>query len=230
MEGVHDLGGVHGFGPVVPTPADDRPFKAEWQRRIFGIALALTGNVVVKMHEIRYARERMEPAAYLASDYFEQWLASVETCLAESRLVSFAEVDEAAARIRGGEAAQPAAERPELTGRLRAGIFDRPTGTTETVSGRFEVGASVKAVTARPVGHTRLPGYVRGRTGRVVRRLAASALPDRSAHDEGDEPHAAYQVEFDLGDVWGTEADQNATIRLDVWDDYLETFPSEDRT
>jgi len=82
MNGVHDLGGMDGFGPAL-RERHEPIFHADWERRVFGMMLATLGQGLYNLDEIRHGIERMSPAHYLGSTYYEHWLAGLERVLAE---------------------------------------------------------------------------------------------------------------------------------------------------
>jgi hypothetical protein len=84
---MNDVGGMEGFGPVDPDPAE-QPFHADWEARVFALNAALIGRGVYTLDEFRDAIERMPPADYLAASYYERWFAAIRTLLAEKRVVS----------------------------------------------------------------------------------------------------------------------------------------------
>jgi len=92
MNGAHDMGGVHGFGPVVPE-AHEPTFHAEWERRVFALTLAAGKPGQWNIDMGRFARENRPPADYLAKSYYELWLAGLEALLAERGLVSADEIE-----------------------------------------------------------------------------------------------------------------------------------------
>jgi len=94
MNGIHDLGGMHGLGPIRPEP-DEPVFHEDWERRVFGLMVATFGGGQYNVDEFRHAIERMDPAHYLESSYYEHWLSAVETLLVEKGVLS---ADELAAR------------------------------------------------------------------------------------------------------------------------------------
>ena len=103
MNGVHDLGGLHGFGPVV-AEADEPVLHAEWERRAFALTLAagFLGEWNIDMS--RWAREQMPPARYLAASYYEHWLWGLEHLLVERGLLTREELEARVAVLRRGEA------------------------------------------------------------------------------------------------------------------------------
>src|SRR5262245_47843020 len=87
MDGVHDLGGMHGFGPV-EREADEPPFHAPWEAAVVAIMLSTLGHHgLYNIDEFRHGIERMEPAHYLASSYFEHWLDGITRILIEKAIV-----------------------------------------------------------------------------------------------------------------------------------------------
>ena len=218
MDGPHDIGGADGFGPVVPTPGY-RPFSRDWERRIFGTALALVGQRVMTMDEIRYARERMAPAEYLGARYFEQWLASVETCLDEHGVLAMDTID----RLAEANASPPAdaPHRPDLAETLLATMRSGIPSDTTPVPTAFEIDDTVRTVGHGTIGHTRLPRFARDRRATVVAVLDPRPLPDLAAHGGGHDRVAAYRIRFDGAELWGPRAEPNTTVDLDVWEPYL---------
>ena len=86
MNGAHDLGGMHGFGPVGPE-ADEPVFHAEWERRAFALTLAMGFAGQWNLDKSRHARETMPPGEYLATTYYEHWLFGLDALLAERGLL-----------------------------------------------------------------------------------------------------------------------------------------------
>lgn len=87
MSYVHDIGGLHGFGPV-PGTDDELYFHAAWEARVFALTRALVHNGAFTLDEFRHAIERMEPADYFASGYYERWAAAVERMCLEKGLLT----------------------------------------------------------------------------------------------------------------------------------------------
>jgi nitrile hydratase subunit beta len=217
MNGAHDMGGVHGFGPVIPE-AHEPTFHAEWEGRIFALTFAAGRPGQWNIDMGRFARENRSPADYLSKSYYELWLAGLETMLAERGLVSADEI----------EAGRSLREPKEVDGILQHGsveaIFSRgrPTERPMTVPARFRVGDRVRAKNIHPTTHTRLPRYVRGRTGIVELLRGCHVFPDTNALGQGENPQWLYTVRFDARDLWGPEADQTLKVSVDAWEPYLE--------
>ena len=95
MNGIHDFGGKHGFGPVVPE-ADEPVFHAEWEKRVFGLFASTFVFAGYSVDEFRHAIEQLPPAEYLETSYYEHWLHGFEQVLAVRGIVT---ADELAARV-----------------------------------------------------------------------------------------------------------------------------------
>src|ERR1700722_11138730 len=93
------MGGMHGFGPVA-REHDEPVFHAEWERRVFALALAAMGSRSFNIDEYRRTIERMPPAQYLAASYYERWLYALETLLIEKDVVARTEIDVVMAALR----------------------------------------------------------------------------------------------------------------------------------
>jgi nitrile hydratase beta subunit len=211
MNGIHDLGGMHGFGRVALEPHEP-VFHAAWERRVLGMVYQVVGFGWANIDAFRHGIERMAPVEYLGAGYYGRWLASLETILAERGLLGAGEVDAVlagrplAARGAGDLVPQP------TYGFVRP--VDRAPG--------YAVGERVRARNVHPAGHTRLPRYVRGRVGVVHRVHAAFVFPDANAHGAGEQPQHLYTVRFDAAELWGPAAEPGATVHVDLFEPYLE--------
>lgn len=226
MNGAHDLGGMHGFGPVV-AERNEPVFHAEWERRAFGLTLAMGAWRRWNLDMSRSAREQMPPATYLATSYYEHWLFGLERLLVEHGFAS----PEEQGRVRRGEpapvgepaAVQDGALRPDGVPRMlrnrRAARLDDP------VAPKFRVDQAVLARNIHPTGHTRVPRYVRGRRGVVAIDHGVFVFPDSHAAGEGKKPQHVYSVRFPARELWGADAPARDSVYVDLWDDYLEAAP-----
>ncbi|WP_420436537.1 nitrile hydratase subunit beta [Candidatus Poriferisodalis sp.] len=232
--GIHDLGGAPGHGPV-PHEPDELPFHADWERRVFGLFGTVTASTARRPGVFRHALERLDPDDYFDHGYYGRWLAGFEVLLVEHGVISPDEMNSAVApraRLTPDEAsrASPALRAAPLARRDPALMPpDRPTVVPEhrTVrrelaeAARFSIGDQVMAPAPTQPGHTRLPGYVVGKTGTVVKLHPAEVLPDSTAHDLGERPQHVYCVGYDAATLWGDGADPNATVHVDLYECYL---------
>jgi nitrile hydratase len=202
VNGAHDMGGAHGFGPVV-AEVDEPAFHAEWERRVFALTIALGASGEWNIDSSRFAREDRPPPQYLEKSYYELWLAGLERLLAERRVLErpparvLAAKDVEATLARGGPASRPSPR-----------------------AARFAVGDRVRTHNVHPRGHTRLPRYARGRIGTVERIHGCHVFPDSNAHFEGEDPQWLYTVRFSARELWGADAAQSVSI--DAFEPYLE--------
>jgi nitrile hydratase len=222
MNGVHDMGGMHGMGPV-EREADEPVFHADWERKVFALALATGYLGKWNIDMSRFARESMPAAAYLAATYYEKWLFGLQRLLLESGLVR---ADELAGRMRGDRAA--VAMPADAARTLKAADVERvlrstPHSRTERgAPPRFKVGDHVSTRNIHPTGHTRLPRYARGKHGIVHLDHGTWAFPDTRAAGLGPKPQHCYSVRFTARELWGPNASPRDAVYLDLFDDYLD--------
>jgi nitrile hydratase len=227
MNGAHDLGGMHGFGPVVAEP-DEPVFHADWERRAFGLTLAMGAWRRWNLDMSRSAREQMAPADYLATSYYEHWLFGLERLLVENGLVQPDEL----ARMRRGEPARRGGQAEIQEGALRSeGVprmlrNRRAARLDDPVPPKFRVDQAVATRNMHPPGHTRLPRYVRGRRGVIAIAHGVFIFPDTHAAGQGTKPQHLYSVRFAARELWGPDAPARDSVYVDLWDDYLEAAPA----
>jgi len=201
VNGAHDMGGVHGFGPVV-AEADEPYFHAEWEKRVLGLVLALGAGGAWNIDMSRSARENRPPREYLSLSYYEIWLAGLERLLAErgmpSRVLAAEEVP--AVLARGSSAERPAS---------------RPA--------RFATGDRVRTLNLNPAGHTRLPRYAGGKVGVIEGVDGCHVFADVHAREAGEEdPQWLYTVRFSGAELWGPDGDPRSEVSIDAFEPYLE--------
>jgi nitrile hydratase subunit beta len=221
MNGVHDLGGMHGFGPVV-REQNEPVFHSDWEKRAFAMTLTAMGRGVCNVDEFRRAIERMPPASYLAATYYEKWLYAVESLLVEKGVATREE-------IASGHAAAPApADASDSSGSGSSGgveSFDNSAVKLrfdKSFRPGFKVGDRVVARNFNPEHHTRLPRYARGKRGVVRYDQGVFVFPDTHAHGQGSKPQHVYTVVFEAKELWGPDCNERAPVYLDCWEDYLE--------
>jgi nitrile hydratase len=221
VDGIHDLGGKQGFGRIDRTESPSA-FSDRWEAAVFAIVNALMrGGIIHNTDEFRHAVERIDPISYLSDGYYGRWLGAVETLLIEHGVLTRAQIT-ALARRAGAPADARIAARPEA----RAPQFDYPpseTGAQRSVSHgpAFEAGAQVRCRTVPSTGHTRLPAYARGKTGRVMAVHGAWVLPDTNAHGQGEAAEYLYTVQFSGTELWGAESEPDTVVCLDLFESYL---------
>jgi nitrile hydratase len=214
---------MHGMGPVV-VEADEPVFHTAWERRAFAITLAagFLGKWNIDMS--RFARELMPPAEYLATSYYEHWLFGLEVLLVATGLMSKEEIE---AAVRG--APPPAVTTPQPPFRVlqaqdvgKVLLKGDAARVDAKVAPKFRPGDRVIARNINPIGHTRIPRYVRGRHGAIDRDHGVFTFPDTHAAGDGRKPQHVYSVRFTAHELWGADVASRHAVYVDLWDDYLE--------
>ena len=220
MNGAHDLGGMHGFGPIEPEPEAAEPvFHAVWEKRVFGLALAVGALGRWNIDMSRDARERQHPVEYLRHTYYENWLAGLEKLLVERGLLAAEELKTGkAAGLADEETRKRVLKAERVTNVLAQGS---PVAMEIDTGPRFNAGDRVRAINRHPPGHTREPRYVRGRVGVIHEYYGAHVFPDRNAEGVKEGQHL-YNVRFEASDLWGEPAAGRSAVYVDLWEDYLE--------
>jgi nitrile hydratase len=226
MNGIHDMGGMQGAGPVAPE-SDEPVFHEQWEKLVFAIETATSCQGLYNSAEFRHAIERLNWKQYLESSYYERWLAAMETLLSEKGIISTEELEARIKQVKEHPeviANFPASNGPSrLAGRLEKIMREGGSARRETgLAPRFKPGDKVAARNIHPGGHTRLPRYIRGKRGAIGRVHGAFILPDTHAHGRGKNPEPVYTVRFDAREVWGEQAAAHDSLYVDLWESYLE--------
>jgi len=218
MNGVHDMGGMHGMGPI-EHEKNEPVFHAPWEGRIYAITRVLrAGGGRSNLDNSRYQLELLPPAEYLRMTYYEKWLARLINQLIGNQFATREEI-ESGTPAPGSTKATPAV----TAAMIREVITRRNSARRDVpVRPRFKVGQRVRARNMHPAGHTRLPRYARGKLGVVVRDHGVFLFPDTNAEFLGEKPQHLYSVRFTSRELWGADASPRDFNHLDMWDDYLE--------
>ena len=217
MNGVHDMGGMHGMGPV--NPEQDEPvFHAPWESRIYAMTRAIRALRKWTIDNDRHALEQLPPADYLRMSYYERWLTRLPVQLVRHGVVTREEME-------SGKAAPNSTKgTPAFTIATANRWLNRGIASSHDPKVRplFKVGQRVRARNMHPTGHTRLPRYARGKLGVVDRDNGVYVFPDTNAHGNGEKRQHVYSVRFSARELWGPAASPRDSVYLDMWDDYLE--------
>ncbi len=217
MNGVHDMGGLQDFGPV-RVEKNEPVFHADWERRIYGIDRSLRAHGKWNLDAWRFEIESLPPVDYLRMTYYERWLQINCQLAVKHGLLTVSE-------LASGKS-DPGADKykPALTEEIAMRKKGRsiPSSFDPSVAPRFEVGQRVRARNINPATHTRLPRYARGKVGLIALDHGVYLLPDSNAHFKGEKRQHVYSVSFSAREIWGQQAPEKDTLRLDLWDDHLE--------
>ncbi|MYH77747.1 MAG: nitrile hydratase subunit beta [Acidimicrobiaceae bacterium] len=217
MDGIHDMGGMQGWGTVAIDP-DEPVFREPWHGRAFAMGAMSMGLSGTNLDAFRHGLERLHPYDYLVDGYYGRWLACAETLLVDSGVLAPGAVEARARNLTGETVDEPADVEENKPVYERGGA-----GSLREIDEvpAFSPGDRVRAKDMRTGGHTRMPGYIRGRTGTVRALRPAALLPDTNAHFLGENPQHVYTVEFDSTELWGPDAEA-AALRIDLFESYLE--------
>ena len=210
MNGVHDLGGMHGLGPVEREP-NEPLFHEPWERRAFGVTMLGGATGLYNIDELRHAIEHMGPVEYLTTPYYVHWIHAVETLMAAKGVTA------ESGPVPG---TNPAVPKEVVGAAVAGGMSCRIQVDTPP---RFQPGDKVVAKNINPTSHTRLPRYIRGKTGVVQADHGGFAFADTRAHGLGEKPQRVYSVRFSAQELWGPDASPNDAVYIDLWDDYIES-------
>ena len=204
MNGIHDMGGMHGFGPVRPE-ADEPVFHARWEARVLALFFC-TGPARRRVAASgRRQIERIPPADYLRISYYEKWLEALIATSIEAGLITAAEA--------GPGRLLPTP--PPL----------RPAPAEDTAPPRapaFAPGDRVRARNIHPQYHTRMPRYVRGHAGVIAAHHGNAVFDDSRARGQGDARQPLYTVRFTATELWGAQGHPSDSIHVELWEDHLE--------
>lgn len=215
MNGAHDLGGLHGLGPI-EREEDEPVFHHEWERRTFGLnlALGLLGRWNIDMG--RFYRENRDPVDYLSSSYYALWLKGLEQMALDRGLVTRAELEAG----RPLSTRDPALKAADTTRAREATRTGRSAKVDAAVTPKFAVGQAVRVKNLHPPTHTRMPRYCRGKMGTIHIDHGVFVFPDTHALGQGPKPQHCYSVRFTARELWGFT--EKHVVHIDLWDDYLD--------
>jgi len=218
MNTIHDMGGMHGFGAVV-REANESPFHADWERRVFALATAIPFAVPFNDDSLRPAIESIPPERYLASTYYELWLEAMTKILVGRGLLSRDEIASGKARpLPKGVEVFPAVKAADALAALADGFSARREAGKPR---RFKVGDLVRTRNDHPATHTRLPRYARDKIGTITRDHGIMTFSDAHGRGDGEQPQHVYAVAFPMDELWGPAARGGDKLYLDLWDDHL---------
>lgn len=217
MNGAQDLGGQMGFGPI-ELEENEPNFHGKWEERAFAITLAMGATGSWTLDTSRFARESLPPAIYLGTSYYEIWTRGLEKLCLQAGLIS---EDELASghKIQPPSPVKRVLQAEDVAATLaKGGPVDRP----ETAPAAFKVGDRIRTKVMHPEGHTRLPRYARGCEGVIEAVHGVHVFPDTNARGDGEQPTWLYGVAFKGTNVWGPDSDPKVSLRLDLWEPYLD--------
>jgi nitrile hydratase len=217
MDGVHDMGGMDGFGKVNPEP-NEPVFHERWEGRVRAMSNAIRALRVWTIDVDRYGIELLPPPVYLASSYYERWFLRTVQLLSQYGLIQADEITAGHALHPGKGLNRGKFTLADVDRVMRRGSYGRPPPGPA----RFKVGDRVRTKNIHPTTHTRLPRYARGRMGVVERLHGAHVFPDSVTIRKGEDPQWLYTVRFDAQELWGADADPKLKVSIEAFEPYLE--------
>jgi nitrile hydratase len=227
MDGIHDLGGMDGFGHLPPDEPDTgSPYHHDWEGITEALFTAGLAQNAFNLDQFRAELEREHPTFYLETSYYERWQTGIEQLFVDDGAVDAAELRARALAFECGDAELPERDDPETTETV-VDSLRTASADPESVDPDFETGDRVVVRNDHPRRHTRAPRYVRGVEGEVVAHRTSSPFPDENA--EGEERVVPlYNVRFDAADLWGEDHTDASGVHLECWEPYLRAVEGED--
>ncbi|GGG06557.1 nitrile hydratase subunit beta [Paenibacillus abyssi] len=230
MNGIHDVGGMDGLGPV-QYEENEPVFHEPWEGRLTAMqTLMRSKHRLFHLDETRYAIERIDPVYYMGSSYYQIWLLRTEALLKERGVFTEEELQGKMAQLSPGISPAPhlgafRKVKPPMSSAIRKVVLETAAGTaepSEAIVPKFSPGMSVRAKLMSPLGHTRIPRYVRDKVGVIEAIHGLFILPDTKVHKGIDLYQTVYRVRFEAQDLWGEDASPHDKLYIELWEDYLE--------
>ena len=217
MNGVHDMGGMDGFGKVEPE-RNEPVFHGAWEGRVLAMSRAIAATGAWNIDVGRFGIERLRPDIYLASSYYERWHRRNEKLCLELGLITAEELETGHSTAPGKPTRRPPLKANGFTDQMRRGTyFADPRGPA-----RFKIGDRVRMRNIHPASHTRLPRFVRGHIGTVERQSGCHIFPDALVAEGREVGEWLYTVTFGNRDLWGPDADPTVTVSVEAFEPYME--------
>ena len=214
---IHDMGGMHGFGPVEPEP-NEPVFHEAWEGRVLAMQRAMGYTRLWTIDGGRASLESLPPLTYLAASYYQRWFLGLEKRVLTHGLVGEDEI-KARKSTQPGRRLNRKLTVADVPNTMARGNYARPS----SAPAKFKAGDTVKTRNINPATHTRLPRYARGKLGTVEAVRGCHVFPDTAAL--GDHNHAEwlYTVVFSGRELWGEDADPSVTVSIEAFEPYLES-------
>ncbi|MBI1201711.1 MAG: nitrile hydratase subunit beta [Rhodopseudomonas sp.] len=217
MNGVHDMGGMDGFGKVDAEP-NEPVFHHDWEGRVMAMVRAVGANGGLNIDAQRFAREMLPPEVYLTSSYYQKWFLAFERMLLDRNMIAADESDAGHSLKPSPSLKRGKFSLADVTRVETRGSFARETQSSPV----FKPGDRVRTRNINPVTHTRLPRYARDKVGVIERINGCHVFPDTNAHDKGENPQWLYTLVFEGRELWGDDADPSLKVSIEAFEPYLE--------
>jgi nitrile hydratase len=216
MDGIHDMGGMHGFGKVEPEP-NEPVFHAAWEAHCLALNRAMGYTGIWTIDQTRAGIEELPPDVYLTSSYYKKWAVRLENLVVARGLAGADEI-EAGHALRPGKPLKRKLAAADVPNTLTRGSYSRPAAAPA----RFAPGDRVRTKNIHPPTHTRLPRYARDKTGVIEAVRGCHVFPDTAAVGQGEDPQWLYTVLFEGRELWGDSAEPSLKVSIEAFEPYLE--------
>lgn len=223
MNGIHDLGGMDGMGPVGPTKWEPN-FHADWEKAAWAMFPLCARAGMFGLDEFRHHLENLHPVHYLTAFYYEHWVHATEQIGKHKGFWTEGELDKRTEYyLQYPHVPLPPNDDPALVDfanwAVKTGFSPARAVATPP---KFAIGDRVTVKNDVLKGHTRRARYVSGRTGTVVLVHGGMIYPDTTGNGQPETAEHLYTVQFTNEALWGTEAaEPNGTVCFDVWEPYI---------
>ena len=217
MDGIHDMGGMDGFGRI-EVEENEPPFHEPWEGRVMAMVRAMGANGGLNIDMQRFSRESLPPDVYLSSSYYQKWFLALEASMLARGMIGSDEIASghslhASPPLPRGTFSMKDVERVMTRGNFAREPQAKPL---------FAVGNRVRTKNIHPQTHTRLPRYARAKLGTIERINGCQVFPDTNAQGKGEHPQWLYTVVFDGPELWGPDSDPKLKISIEAFEPYLE--------
>jgi nitrile hydratase len=240
----HYLGGLEGLPE--PLTLEKRVFVEDWEKRIFGVHVAMMGlsnhlgsavppypidDVPTALKDewtwadLRTGAEAMNPFDYFKYRYYEKWLGGITQFFLDKGYITEEELAERIADFSppSGDEGDAGID-DQVIAYLRLGDSPR----RDVAHPKFAVGSAVRIANVPADAHSRLPGYLRGHVGTVERVFEGDYAYFCHTGDGIGDPMPIYIVAFEPTDIWGPRAEDGPlALYAELFEAYLEPLKEE---
>lgn len=226
MDGIHDTGGMDGYGPV-QYQQNEPVFHYEWEGRVLSILTWMHLKGISWWDKSRFFREMMGNENYvneLRNSYYTHWLSAAERLLVAANVITEQERVHRVQEIQAGLYKDRKPSKAFDPAEIDRAIEELNKPKSLVLPGpepSYKVGDRVLVKNMNPSGHTRCPKYVRNRIGEIVMSHGPQIYPESSSAGLGDDPRPLYTVAFASTDLWGDDGNPKDKIYVDLWEPYL---------
>lgn len=226
MDGIHDTGGAHGYGPV-QYQQDEPVFHYEWEGRVLSLLTWLHLKGISWWDKSRFFREQMGNENYvneLRNSYYTHWLSAAERLLVAENIFTEQERRHRVEEILEGRYEHRKPSKDFDPTEIEQAIGEMKTPQSLVLEGpkpSYKEGDRVLVRNMNPPGHTRCPKYVRHQVGEIAMSHGPQTYPDSSFAGLGNDPRPLYTVGFSAKELWGDNGNPKDVVYVDLWEPYL---------